>query len=278
MRVALTGSGGMLGNDIKSVFDRDVDLVNFTSKEFDITDLDAVSEKIREAGPDYLIHSAAYTDVDGCERDPEKALLVNGIGTRNIVMACENIKCPVLYISTDYVFDGTKGSPYREWDSPNPINQYGVSKLLGEHFVMALTNRFYIVRTSWLYGRNGNNFVDTISRLISERDEIDVVHDQIGSPTFTYDLAVKLKELIGRGYGIYHITNSSHCSWYEFAVEIAKLRSDKTRINPITTDRLKRPARRPLYSVLDNTMLMLDGMKKLRHWKEALGEYLRSVK
>ena len=274
MRVALTGSDGMLGTDIQSVFHEDVDLVNFTLKDFDITDLDASVLKIREANPDYLIHSAAYTDVDGCENDPGKAILINGIGTRNIIMACEEIKCPVIYISTDYVFDGSKGSPYSEWDSPNPVNQYGVSKLLGEHFVMALTNRFYIVRTSWLYGRNGNNFVDTISRLLSERDEIDVVHDQVGSPTFTGDLAAKLKELIGRGYGIYHITNSSHCSWYEFAVEIARSKESTTKINPTTTDKYKRPARRPSYSVLDNAVLRLDGLNEMRHWKEALREYL----
>jgi len=274
VRVALTGSDGMLGTDIQSVFHEDVDLVNFTLKDFDITDLDASVLKIREANPDYLIHSAAYTDVDGCENDPGKAILINGIGTRNIIMACEEIKCPVIYISTDYVFDGSKGSPYSEWDSPNPVNQYGVSKLLGEHFVMALTNRFYIVRTSWLYGRNGNNFVDTISRLLSERDEIDVVHDQVGSPTFTGDLAAKLKELIGRGYGIYHITNSSHCSWYEFAVEIARSKESTTKINPTTTDKYKRPARRPSYSVLDNAVLRLDGLNEMRHWKEALREYL----
>ena len=274
MRVALTGSDGMLGSDIQRVFNQDVDLINFTLMDFDITDLDATALKIREAAPDYLIHSAAYTDVDGCEKDPGKALLINGIGTRNVVMACEDIQCPVVYISTDYVFDGTKGSPYSEWDSPNPINQYGVSKLLGEHFVMALTNRFYIVRTSWLYGRNGNNFVHTISRLLSERDEIEVVNDQVGSPTFTGDLAVALKELIGRGYGIYHITNSSHCSWYKFAMEIARIRPGKAKINPTTTDRFQRPARRPLYSVLDNAVLRLDRGRQLRHWKEALKDYL----
>jgi dTDP-4-dehydrorhamnose reductase len=264
----------MLGSDIQSAFNEDVELVNFTLKDFDITDLDAAASKIREAGPDYLIHSAAYTDVDGCENDPEKAFLINGIGTRNIVMACEDIKCPVVYISTDYVFDGAKGSPYSEWDSPNPINTYGASKLLGEHYVMALTNRFYIVRTSWLYGRNGNNFVETISRLLSEKDEIAVVNDQVGSPTFTGDLAMKLKELIGRGFGIYHITNSSCCSWYDFAVEIAKSKESTAKINPTTTDKFKRPARRPSYSVLDNAVFRLDGGQELRHWKEALKDYL----
>jgi len=275
VRVALTGSDGMLGSDIQRAFQKDVDLIHFSRKDFDITDLDATVSGIREARPDFLIHSAAYTDVDGSETNPGMAFRVNGIGTRNIVMACEEIKCPVLYISTDYVFDGTKGTAYSEWDSPNPINVYGASKLLGEHYVMALTNRFYIVRTSWLYGRGGKNFVDTIARLLSEQEEIQVVNDQIGSPTFTGDLAVKLKELLGRGYGIYHITNSASCSWYEFGLEIARLKPGKAEIRPTTTEKFSRPAKRPSYSVLENSVLRIDGMGTLRHWKEALEEYLR---
>jgi dTDP-4-dehydrorhamnose reductase len=274
VKIALTGSDGMLGSDIKNVFS-DVDLINFTLHDFDITDLDKSIKAIKEAKPDYLIHVAAYTDVDGCESNPETAFLVNGIGARNITMACEEIGCPVIYISTDYVFDGTKKETYNEWDKTNPINMYGLSKLIGEQFVTSLTNRFYIVRTSWLYGKNGKNFVDTIIRLLSERDEIDVVNDQTGSPTFTCDLAGKLKELIGRGYGTYHITNTSHCSWHEFAVEIAKLKGINKNINPTTTEKFKRPAKRPAFSVLGNTMLRLEGIGPARHWKEALKDYLR---
>jgi dTDP-4-dehydrorhamnose reductase len=274
VKLALTGSDGMLGSDIKNVFS-DVELINFTLHDFDITDLDKSHKAIKEAKPDYLIHVAAYTDVDGCESNPETAFHVNGIGARNITMACEEIGCPVIYISTDYVFDGTKKETYNEWDKTNPINIYGLSKLLGEQFVTSLTNRFYIVRTSWLYGKNGKNFVDTIIRLLSERDEIDVVNDQTGSPTFTCDLAKKLKELIGRGYGTYHITNTSHCSWYEFAVEIAKLKGINKNINPTTTEKFKRPAKRPAFSVLGNTMLRLEGIEPARHWKEALADYLK---
>jgi len=272
LKIALTGSGGMLGYAIKNIFS-DVVLLSLTHNDLDITDLYNTLLKIKEIKPNYLIHAAAYTDVDGCELNPERAYLVNGTGTRNVTMACEEIKCPIIYISTDYVFDGAKSEPYNEWDTPNPINKYGISKLLGEHFVMSLTNRFYIVRTSWLYGKNGKNFVDTIARLLSEREEIEVVNDQIGSPTYTYDLAIKLRELIGRGYGIYHITNSSHCSWYEFAQEIAMLKGSKTRINPITSDKLNRPAKRPAFSVLRNTMLSLEGIEELRHWKDALKDY-----
>jgi dTDP-4-dehydrorhamnose reductase len=273
VKVALTGSGGMLGHDIRDVFS-DVELVALTRREVDITNLDNVLSAIRDIKPDYVIHAGAYTDVDGSEHDPDKAYLVNGLGARNVAMACEEVKAPVVYISSDYVFDGTKGEPYNEWDRNNPVNQYGLSKLLGEKFVSSLTNRFYIVRTSWLYGKKGKNFVDTISRLLTERDEIEVVNDQIGSPTFTYDLALKLKELIGRGYGTYHITNSSQCSWYEFAAEIAKLQPGKAKIKPTTSENFKRPAKRPHFSVLNNTMMKLEGLSELRSWKDALKDYL----
>lgn len=273
MKIVLIGSGGMLGYDIKNVFS-DVELVALTRSTLDITDLGKSVSLIKEIKPDYVIHAAAYTDVDGSEQFPEKAYLVNGVGTRNITMACEEVQCPIIYISSDYVFDGTKNGPYNEWDVPNPINKYGRSKLMGEQFVSSLTNRFYIVRTSWLYGKNGKNFVNTISRLLSERDEIDVVDDQVGCPTYTHDLAKKLKELIGRGYGTYHITNSSHCSWHEFAVEIARLRSSSTKINITTSEKFGLPAKRPAFSVLNNTMLRLEGIQELRHWKEALKDYL----
>ncbi len=273
LRVAVTGSSGMLGSDIKKVFS-DVELITLTRNDFDITDLDKSLLNIKKIRPDYLIHSAAYTDVDGSELDPEKAYLNNGIGTRNVTIACEEINCPILYISSDYVFDGMKKEPYHEWDNPNPINKYGFSKLLGEQFVNSLTNRFYIARTSWLYGKNGKNFVDTMNKLLSEKEEVEVVNDQTGSPTYTHDLAVKLRELVGRGYGIYHITNASRCSWYEFAVEIARLKGTMTKIKPTTSDKFRRPANRPSFSVLDNTMLRLEGVKGLRHWKEALKDYL----
>lgn len=263
----------MLGSDICSVFS-DVELTAFTLKDFDITDLDASVSAIKGIKPDYLIHAAAYTNVDGSEQAPDNAYLVNGIGTRNLTMACEETGCPIIYISSDYIFDGTKNVPYNEWDQPNPINHYGLSKLMGERYVASLTNRFYIVRTSWLYGKKGNNFVDTISRLLTEKNELDVVTDQVGSPTYTLDLARKLKKLIGRGYGTYHITNSSHCSWYDFAVEIARLRSSKTAIKKTTSDVFKLPARRPSFSVLNNTMLRLEGIKESRPWKEALKDYI----
>ncbi|RJQ49083.1 MAG: dTDP-4-dehydrorhamnose reductase [Nitrospiraceae bacterium] len=273
MKVAVTGSGGMLGQALQEVFS-DVDIFALKRSDFDVTDLDKTVASIKRIKPDYLIHAAAYTNVDGCEHDPETAYRVNGIGARNITIACEEIKCPVVFVSTDYVFDGTNDKPYNEWDQTGPVNKYGLSKLLGEQFVTSLTNRFYIVRTSWLYGPHGKNFVDTIARLLSERDKIDVVDDQTGSPTFTYDLAAKLKELIGRGYGTYHISNTSYCSWYEFAMEIAAIKGINGKINPTTSEKYKLPAKRPAYSVLNNTMLRLEGIKELRNWKEALMDYL----
>ena len=275
MRIAITGSKGMLGFALNQVF-TDTETIGLTRGDFDITDLDKTSKSIEEIRPDYLIHAAAHTDVDDCELNPEKALLVNGIGTRNVVMACEKINCPVIYVSTDYVFDGSKKAPYEECDKTHPINKYGLSKLIGERFVTSLTNRYYIVRTSWLYGKNGKNFVDSIIGLLPKKKKIDVVNDQVGSPTYNYDFAQKLREIIGRGYGIYHVTNTSQCSWYELAVEIARIKGVKAEINPITSKEFKRPARRPTSSMLGNAMLRLEGIKELRQWKNALEDYLSS--
>ncbi len=273
MKIVVTGSEGMLGHDIRRVFS-DVELVCLTYETLDITKLDQVMNRIREIKPDFVLNAAAFTDVDRCESEPDLAYTVNGIGARNVAMACEEAGCPIIQISTDYVFDGTKDGPYDEWDDTAPINQYGLSKLMGERFVTSLTNRFYVVRTSWLYGKNGKNFVDTIGRLLSEKDSINVVNDQVGSPTFTVDLARKLKEIIGKGYGIYHITNSGKCSWYEFAVEIAAKMGIRKRISPVTSEMFKRPAKRPANSVLGHTMLRLEGLSEMRDWKAALEEYL----
>jgi dTDP-4-dehydrorhamnose reductase len=273
LKVAVTGSEGMLGHDIRRVFS-DVELVCLTYETLDITRLDPVTKMMKEIKPDFVINAAAFTDVDRCESEPDLAYLVNGIGARNIAIACEEISCPVIQISTDYVFDGTKDGPYHEWDGTAPINQYGLSKLMGERFVTYLTNRFYVVRTSWLYGKNGKNFVDTIGRLLSERDGIDVVSDQVGSPTFTLDLARKLREIVGKGYGTYHITNSGKCSWHEFAVAIAEKMGIVKRISPVTSEMFKRPAKRPANSVLGHTMLRLEGLDEMRGWKAALHEYL----
>lgn len=273
MNVALTGAGGMLGHAVKRVFS-DVNVIPFSRAELDITSLDDTVKKIRDARPDFLIHAAAFTNVDACETEPEKAYLVNGIGTRNVVIACEEIRCPVVLISSDYVFDGSKPAPYDEWDMPNPVSQYGVSKFMAEKFVSSLTNRYYIVRTSWLYGSKGKNFVDTIIRLLAEQDHLRVVNDQFGSPTFTDDLARTLRELLGHGYGIYHVTNTGICTWYEFAVEIMEKRGLRKQIIPVTSEEFMRPAKRPANSALNDTLLRLEGITPLRHWGDALDDYL----
>jgi len=273
MKVAVTGVNGMLGHAIQKVF-ADMQLIPFSHASLDITELDHAVKTIRDIRPDVLINAAAFTDVDACETDPEKAFLVNGIGARNMAIACEEIRCPIIHISSDYVFDGTKESAYDEWDRTNPISRYGLSKLMAEQFVSSLTNRFYIVRTSWLYGSHGKNFVDTIIRLLAEKDSLQVVNDQFGSPTFTEDLAASIRQLIGKGYGIYHATNSGVCTWHEFAVKIAALISIDKPIIPVSSEEFKRPAKRPTQSGLNNTMLRLEGISALRHWSEALKQYI----
>lgn len=273
MKVAVTGANGMLGHALQKVF-ADMQLIPFSHTSLDITDLDHAVKTIRNTRPDVLINAAAFTDVDACETDAEKAFLVNGIGARNMAIACEEIRCPIIHISSDYVFDGTKESAYDEWDRTNPISRYGLSKLMAEQFVLSLTNRFYIVRTSWLYGSHGKNFVDTIIRLLAEKDSLQVVNDQFGSPTFTEDLAASIRQLIGKGYGIYHATNSGVCTWHAFAVKIAALIGIDKPIIPVSSEEFKRPAMRPTQSGLNNTMLRLEGISALRHWSEALKQYI----
>ncbi len=273
MRVAVTGAGGMLGTALAQVF-ADTDFAPFPRAVLDVTDLDRTVRTIRAAQPDFVVHAAALTDVDGCETEKDRALLVNAIGARNVAIACEEIRRPIVYISSDYVFDGRKGSPYDEWDDPNPINVYGLSKLLGERAVSSCTNRAYIVRTSWLFGPGGRNFVDTISRLLDERERIEVVADQTGCPTYTLDLATTIRDLLGKGFGIYHATNSGLCTWHEFALRIASCRGISREIAPVASGRISRPARRPAYSVLQNTALKLEGIAPSRRWEDALTAYL----
>ncbi|MBI5075046.1 MAG: dTDP-4-dehydrorhamnose reductase [Nitrospirae bacterium] len=276
MKVALTGADGMLGHAVQKAFS-DTELLPFSRAGLDITDLDHAVKTVRDIRPDILIHTAAFTDVDACEADPEKAYLVNGMGARNMAIACEEIRCPIFHISSDYVFDGTKGSSYDEWDKTNPISQYGLSKLMAEQFISSLTSRFYILRTSWLYGPYGKNFVETIIRLLAGRDSLRVVNDQFGSPTFTEDLAHTIRLMIGKGYGVYHVTNAGICTWYEFAVKIAELKGIDRPILPVTSEEFKRPARRPAQSGLNNTMLRLEGISPLRHWSEALKQYIKQT-
>ncbi len=282
-KIVVLGANGMLGTDLveacRKAFDSEIRGLVHTPEysDLDIGRLDAAVRVIGSLSPDLVIHTAAYTDVDGCELDPDKAHLINAIGTRNVALACRKAGSALAYISTDYVFSGQGKAPYKEWEPAAPLSVYGISKWQGEKFVQQLCPRHFIIRTAWLYGRNGRNFVDTITRLGRERDHLRVVCDQQGSPTYTQDLAGKIVELVdGERYGIYHITNSGSCSWYDFACAIVGYQGMAVKVEPISTDEYPRPARRPAYSVLDNFYLRLEGLKPLRPWQEALQAFLAS--
>jgi len=298
MRILITGACGMLGRDLVEVLSEGQELYlldvetfspslssRFSTLTLDITDNAKTYREVTRINPDIVIHAAAYTDVDGCETNRNLAFRVNALGTRNITLACQRFDIELLYISTDFVFNGEKGEPYLEFDRPDPQSIYAKSKYWGELYVNSLLNRFYVVRSSWLFGKNGKNFVTTILSLAKQKKEIEVVNDQIGSPTYTKDLARAIAQLIGTEgkdsstraslYGIWHITNSGQCSWYEFAREI--LQDSGVRVKPITSEDLNRPARRPKFSVLENGVWKLQGWKSLRHWKEALKDYLKEI-
>ena len=298
MRILITGACGMLGRDLVEILSVGHELYLLDVKPFpvplssqfstitlDITDSEKTYKELTKINPDIVLHTAAYTDVDGSETNRDLAFRVNALGTRNIALACQKFDTELLYISTDFVFDGEKNEPYLEFDVPNPKSIYAKSKYWGELYIKSLLNRFYIVRSSWLFGKNGKNFVTTILNLAKEKKEIEVVNDQTGSPTYTKDLARAIVQLIGAEhedsttgadlYGIWHITNSGQCSWYEFAREI--LRGSGVLVKPITSEKLNRPARRPKFSVLDNYVWRLQGWEPLRHWKEALKDYLKEI-
>jgi dTDP-4-dehydrorhamnose reductase len=302
MRIVITGAAGMLGTDLIKVLDNEeyelhgIDIkepsYNLQLKTYnllDITDAQETYRIITKINPDLVIHTAAYTKVDDCEKNSELAYRVNSLGTRNLALACQRFDTALMYISTDYVFDGEKGVPYVEYDQPNPASVYGESKYWGERFVQSLLTKFYIVRTSGLYGMNGDHFVKSIRNLALEKKELKVVKDQVSSTTYSKDLAQAIAKLISPPasrnqaavshlYGIWHITNSESCSWYEFAREIISLSRYKVKLTAITARELKRPAKRPQYSVLANHSWQLEGWKPLRNWKEALKDYLREEK
>ncbi|MDD2643231.1 MAG: dTDP-4-dehydrorhamnose reductase [Methanobacteriaceae archaeon] len=274
MRILITGASGMLGHDLQRTL-KNHELILYNSKNLDITNKNLVSEKINEMKPDILINSAAYTNVDDCETNYEEAHKVNALGPKNLATVCKDLKIPLVHISTDYVFDGKKTEPLKENDNLGPQTAYGKTKLEGEQFIQKILDEYFIIRTAWLYGCDGNNFVKTMLNLSKSHNEINVVNDQIGSPTFTYDLAKGISEIIKTDkYGVYHLTNSGSCSWYEFSKEIFKLANINVKVTPVTTEEFPRPAPRPKYSVLSNDKWIKQGFKPLRNYKEALKEYL----
>ncbi|MGI6225522.1 MAG: dTDP-4-dehydrorhamnose reductase [Peptococcales bacterium] len=276
MRILITGAKGMLGSDLVKVFnDNEYEVVPCDVDNFDITDITATIKYIKANKPHIILHPAAYTDVDGCEANEDLAYRVNALGARNVAVACRELDIPMVYYSTDYIFDGTNSQGYKEFDQPNPLNVYGRTKLAGERFVQQILDKFYIVRISWLCGHNGKNFIKTILKLSQKRKELTIVNDQTGSPTFTIDVSQATLQLIQKPiYGIYHITNSDYCTWYQFAKEICQYAGVNVNIKPITTKEFNRPALRPEYSILNNYHWKLEGYRPLRSYKEALEEYL----
>lgn len=271
----IIGSEGMLGHDLVDVLSLEHDISTTTIWTLDITDINKTIETVRNINPDVVVHAAAFTDVDGSESKADLAYQVNAIGTRNVAVACRETDSALVYICTDYVFDGTKGSPYYEYDQTNPLSVYGKTKHLGEVYIRDLLDKFYIVRTSWLYGFHGPNFITTMLKLAETHDKISVVGDQIGSPTYTLDLAKAIAQLIEKpAYGIYHVTNSDHCSWFEYAQLIFEIAGKKVELDPVTTEEFGSPAPRPKYSVLENYNWKMEGFDKIRSYKEALKDYM----
>ncbi|REJ11698.1 MAG: dTDP-4-dehydrorhamnose reductase [Bacillaceae bacterium] len=280
MKVVVTGAKGQLGTDLVDLLsDRGYEVYGYGREELDITNFDQVHQVISKVKPDVVIHAAAYTKVDLAESEPDQAFAINSYGTRNVVVVSEKVGAKLVYVSTDYVFDGTANLPYHEFAPTNPLSVYGKSKLAGEQFVRDLHSKFFIVRTSWVYGKHGNNFVKTMLKLSQERDELMVVHDQIGCPTYTVDLANCILELIQtEKYGVYHVSNSGHCSWYEFAKAIFEEAGIEVKVNPCTTKDFPRPAPRPTYSVFEHMALKLNGFSEMRYWREALKEFIIRIK
>jgi dTDP-4-dehydrorhamnose reductase len=282
MKVLVTGANGQLGTDLCKVL-RDSELIPLTDKDIEISDMTSVKQAFSKYKPDIIINTAAFVRVDDCEDEKEKAFSVNALGARNVAVVAQELGARLVHISTDYVFGGEaepRTTPYTEFDTPVPLSIYGKSKLAGENLVRHFCLRHFIVRTSGLFGLagsmgKGGNFIETMLRLARERDELRVVNDQIFSPTYTMDLARKIAQLLTTEYyGIFHITNRGGCSWYEFTTEILKLAGIKTPVVPITSDQYPQKARRPRYSVLDNSHLRLLGMDDMRPWQEALKDYL----
>lgn len=281
MRILVTGAKGQLGFDLVKTLSTKYLVLGCGWGMLDISNEDQCIKVVNDYNPDVVMHCAAYTAVDQAEIDIDQAYKINTVGTRNMVIASESVRAKFCYISTDYVFDGKSTEAYREYDNTNPINIYGKSKEAGEQLVQSLSSSYFIVRTSWLFGIHGKNFVKTILHLGSEKSEISVVNDQRGSPTYTVDLSNFLLELIDTyKYGIYHVSNSGECSWYEFAQAIFEEArvlgySYNIKINPCKTKEITQLAPRPRNSVMDHQSIRINGLKDLRSWREGLREFLK---
>lgn len=276
MKVFVTGASGQLGFDVCLELERrGIEHKGVSSKELDIRDDMAVQRMLAEYRPDAVIHCAAYTQVDRAEDEPEQCFAVNALGTRNIAQACGAVGAKLLYISTDYVFPGTGQRPYEPEDETGPLSIYGKSKLEGEKAVKELLDRFFIVRISWAFGVNGGNFIRTMLRLSETHDTVRVVADQVGSPTYTADLALLLCDMIQtEKYGIYHATNEGFCSWAELAEAVFSAAGKGTKVQRVTTEEYGAKAPRPHNSRLSKTRLTERGFSLLPPWQDAVARYL----
>ena len=279
MKILITGADGMLGSDLNRILSENHEVILTDILSLDITDLKQVKTHFNRYEPDIVINSAAFTDVDGCESKQKLAYDVNSIGPENLAIASREINSKLIHISTDYVFNGENDKPYIENDKTDPINVYGETKLKGEELIRNTFDNHIILRTSWLYGIYGNNFVKTMLELSKSHDEISVVNDQRGSPTYTHDLAIAISESLENDLnGTYHLTNSENCTWFVFAKKIFELSDIEVDVKPVATDEFPRPAKRPKYSVLNNGKWKKSGLTPLRSYKQALNDFLMALK
>lgn len=280
MKVLVAGSAGMLARDLVPCLQgRGHEVAAPPESDLDITCLDAVRRWTAERHPDVLVNCAAYTRVDQAEKEEGLARIINGLAVQNLCLACQEADIPLVHFSTDYVFDGAKPGPYTIHDAPNPINAYGRTKLLGESYVLWLLGKFYLVRTSWLFGRHGPNFIETMLGLAARQKQVSVVNDQRGCPTWTKHLAEAVVSLIESGrYGLYHATNTGPTTWYEYAREVFRLAGTGTEVRPIATDQFPTAAVRPRNSVLDPFPLPQVTGREMPPWQEAVRLYLEQRK
>lgn len=277
-KILVTGVKGQLGHDVvQEAAKRNIEAVGVDIEEMDITNANQVRDVISNGNYDAVIHCAAWTAVDKAEEMVDACRKVNVDGTRNIAVVCKELDIPMMYFSTDYVFDGEGEIPWKEYDERHPLNVYGLTKYEGELEVEQL-DKFFIIRIAWVFGINGNNFIKTMLRLGKERGSVSVVNDQIGSPTYTYDLAKLVMDMIVTDkYGVYHATNEGVCSWYEFACEIFKQAGMDVKVTPVDSSTFPAKAKRPSNSRMSKDYLDMNGFQRLPKWQDALGRYLKEI-